>query len=100
MSLLTRPLKQRLWQRFGTAAHPAEWDGLVFGGGKISQRFWEYFKVIEYLDVADGARVLDIGGGSPTTGVSFFPQLLASFPGLHVGVLDTQFGAAAGLPAA
>jgi hypothetical protein len=91
-------MKIRLWQRFGDTRFPAEWDGKVYGGGKISQRFWEYLKTIEYLDLPPGARVLDIGGGSPTTGVSFFPQLIASFPELHVGVLDTQFGNTADLP--
>jgi len=98
MTSLVRPMKIKLWQRFGNPEFPAEWDGHVYGGGKISQRFWEYFKMIEYLDLSPGSRVLDIGGGSPKTGVSFFPQLLASFPELHVGVLDTQFGSATDLP--
>jgi len=98
MVSLVAAMKARLWQRFGTLEHPAEWDGHVYGGGKISQRFWEYFKSIEYLSLSPGDRLLDIGGGSPETGVSFFPQLVASFPELTVGVLDTHFAGASGLP--
>jgi hypothetical protein len=94
---LTPWLKQQLWQRFGTAEHPAEWDGRVYGGGKTSQRWWEYFKAIEYLDLRPGDRVLDIGGGSPATGLSFFPRLLAASR-VQVAVLDVNFGEAPDVP--
>jgi hypothetical protein len=74
---LTRSLKAELWQRYGTREHPAEWDGFVYGGGKLSQRFWEYFKTIELLDLTADSVVLDIGGGSPATGIGFFSGILA-----------------------
>lgn len=77
---VTRALKSELWKRYGSPEHPAEWDGNVFGrvgGGKMSQRFWEYFKAIELLDLTPDSVVLDIGGGSPRTGTGFFGELLA-----------------------
>lgn len=94
---LTPQLKSLLWRRFGDPAHPAEWDGRVYGGGKISQRFWEYFQTVELLDLKPGDRVLDIGGGSPATGLSFFPRLLAA-TGIEVHVLDTNFGTKSDIP--
>ncbi len=63
----------------------------MHGGGKISQRFWEYFIAIEMLGLGPDAVVLDIGGGSPATGVSMFPQLLAA-SGIRTIVLDNDFG--------
>ena len=75
MASLTNKLKKLLWERFGSADYPAEWDGRVYGGGKISQRWWEYFQAIEYLELYEGAVVLDIGGGSPATGLSFLVSL-------------------------
>ncbi len=77
---ITRRLKQELWKRYGSKEHPAEWDGHVFGragGGKMSQRFWEYFKAIELLDLTPESVVLDIGGASPATGVGFLGDILA-----------------------
>lgn len=65
--MITQRLKQELWHRFGSKEHPAEWDGHVYGGGKLSQRFWEYFKAIELLSLDANSIVLDIGGGSPQT---------------------------------
>ncbi len=75
---LTERLKQELWRRFGTQEHPAEWDGLVYGGGKLSQRYWEYFQSIEWLALTEDSVILDIGGGSPVTGMGFFSSLLAT----------------------
>jgi hypothetical protein len=76
---VTTALFKELWQRFGTAEHPAEWDGRIYGGSKISQRFWEYFKAIELLDLTAESIVLEIGGGSPQTGVAgFFAQTIAT----------------------
>lgn len=94
---LTKSLKAQLWRRFGTPEHPAEWDGRVYGGGKISQRFWEYFRAVELLDLKPGDRVLDIGGGSPMYGLSFFPRLLAEAD-IEVHVLDTNFGDRSNIP--
>lgn len=77
---VTGPLKSELWKRYGSPEHPAEWDGNVFGhmgGGKMSQRFWEYFKAIELLDLTQDSIVLDIGGGSPATGAGFLGEILA-----------------------
>ncbi len=73
-----RNLKAELWRRFGNREYPAEWDGRVYGGGKLSQRFWEYFEGVELLDPSPESVVLDIGGGSPVTGAGFFSSLLAS----------------------
>ncbi len=77
MDNVTKALKIELWKRFGTKEYPAEWDGFVYGGGKLSQRYWEYFKAIEMLDLQSDSVVLDIGGGSPVTGVGFFPSLMS-----------------------
>lgn len=82
MSIASR-LKQELWSRYGTAEHPAEWDGNVMGGGKISQRFWEYFITLDMLDLPEtGAVVLDIGGGN-----GFLAKVLTS-AGVSVVVVD------------
>jgi hypothetical protein len=86
---VTAALKQELWRRFGTAAHPAEWNGLLYGGGKISQRFWEYFIGVELLGLDEQSVVLDIGGGSPVTGYAFFAELVAPFV-RKVVLLDPQ----------
>jgi hypothetical protein len=91
-STLTAQLKRKLWECYGSASHPAEWDGRVYGGGKISQRFWEYFKTIEFLDLEPGAKLLDIGGASPAGGGTFFGDLVASC-GVEVLVLDQHPGA-------
>lgn len=79
MTDLTAALKQELWRRFGDPAYPAEWNGILYGGGKISQRFWEYLIAIELLRLDDRSAVLDIGGGSPVTGHAFFAELAAKF---------------------
>jgi hypothetical protein len=78
MSSLTPALKQSLWNRFGDPSFPAEWDGRVYGGGKLSQRYWEYFIAIELLALDPHSVVLDLGGGSPVAGVGFLPALLAA----------------------
>lgn len=87
MTDLTPVLKQELWRRFGRPEYPAEWNGIVYGGGKVSQRFWEYFIGVQMLRLCPGAVVLDIGGGSPVTGGAFFTELIAGFV-KHVIVLD------------
>jgi hypothetical protein len=74
----TSQLKATLWKRFGALEHPAEWDGRIYGGGKLSQRYWEYFKTLELLDLSPNSVVVDIGGGSPVTGVGFFASLIAT----------------------
>jgi len=71
-------LKKELWKRFGSEKYPAEWDGNIYGGGKLSQRYWEYLKAIDLLNIDRNSIVLDIGGGSPVTGVGFFADLLAT----------------------
>lgn len=75
---ITQRLKRELWRRYGSKETPAEWDGNVYGGGKLSQRYWEYFKCIELLELEPDSIVLDIGGGSPVTGAGFFASLLAT----------------------
>lgn len=74
----TKQLKSELWRRFGSEETPAEWDGHVYGGGKLSQRFWEYFKALELLELDSDSVVVDIGGGSPVTGTGFFAALMAT----------------------
>ena len=76
--LVTKRLHAELWNRFGREKYPAEWDGRSYGGGTLSQRYWEYFKTIELLDLTSESVVLDIGGGSPETGVGFFASLIAT----------------------
>jgi 2-polyprenyl-3-methyl-5-hydroxy-6-metoxy-1,4-benzoquinol methylase len=86
-------LKSELWKRFGSPEVAAEWDGKTYGGGKVSQRFWEYFKAIEYLAIDEGSVILDIGGGSPATGGGFFGALLAE-RAKAVVVIDPNAGKA------
>lgn len=59
---------------YGSEEHPAEWDGNVLGGGKVSQRFWEYHVAAEMLDLERDSVVLDIGGGK-----GFFAKLVGPF---------------------
>lgn len=72
----TKEIKEDLWRKTSTVEYPSEWDALR-GGGKLSQRFWEYFKAIELLDLSPDSVVLDIGGGSPVTGVGFFANVVS-----------------------
>lgn len=67
-------IKKDLWRIWGTANHPAEWDGFVFGGGRCSQRFWEYLFVIDNLpeNLSEKSIILDIGSGI----TKFLPILL------------------------
>ena len=74
----TLQLKKELRHRFDSAEHPAKWDSRIYGGGKLSQRFWEYFKALELLGLTESSVVLDIGGGSPVTGMGFFAGLMAT----------------------
>lgn len=69
-------LKQELWRRWGTGIIPAEWDGAMYGGkkaggGKCSQRFWEYLWLLDQLS-GNESKVLDVGSGSHL----FLPKLL------------------------
>lgn len=92
-SALTQSLKQELWRRYGSPEHPSEWDGAVYGGGKLSQRFWEYFKAAELLELTPESVVLDIGGGSPITGLGFFMTTVA--PKVkRVIIMDPEVGKA------
>jgi hypothetical protein len=88
---LTEKLKAALWRCYGDPAHPAEWDGKVYGGGKLSQRFWEYHQTIELLELTSDSVVLDIGGGSPETGAGFFTQVIAPYV-KEVHVMDANIG--------
>ena len=73
---ITEQLKKDLWKCFGTTEFPAEWDGIVYGGGKLSQRYWEYLATIQYLNLDSDSVLLEIGGGSPKTGYGFFSAIL------------------------
>ena len=90
---LTPKLQAALWRAYGDPAKPAEWDGHVYGGGKLSQRFWEYHQSIELLELTADSVVLDIGGGSPVTGAGFFTQVIAPHV-KEVHVLDVNVGQA------
>jgi hypothetical protein len=74
-----RALKQELWKCFSSMTYPSEWDGNVCGGGKLSQRYWEYLKTIEYLGLNKESIVLDIGGGSCGTGCCFFAAVIRQY---------------------
>jgi hypothetical protein len=89
----TERLKAALWRRYGNASSPAEWDGKVFGGGKLSQRFWEYLTAIDLLELTAESVVLDIGGGSPETGAGFFTQIISPYI-KEVHVMDVNIGEA------
>ena len=97
MSDVTALLKQELWRRYGSPDYPAEWNGILYGGGKISQRFWEYFIGVELLRLDDRSVVLDIGGGSPVTGHAFFTELIAKYV-RRVIVLDPEAAGGAHAP--
>lgn len=86
---LTEKLKGTLWRRFGDPAYPSEWDGKILGGGKLSQRFWEYHVTIEMLELEADSVVLDIGGGSPVTGAGFFTRVIAPYV-REVHVMDVN----------
>jgi len=88
---LTEKLKAVLWQRYGNPDYPAEWDGNTYGGGKLSQRFWEYHTMIELLELTPDSVVLDIGGGSPVTGAGFFTRVIAPYV-KEVHVMDVNVG--------
>lgn len=79
MKGMENKIKADLWRMFGSESTPAEWDGLNYGGGKLSQRYWEYLKAVELLDLDANSIVLDIGGGSPKTGMGFFASLIHRF---------------------
>ena len=88
---LNEKLKSALWQHYGSTSHPAEWDGKVYGGGKLSQRFWEYRQTIELLELTPDSVVLDVGGGSPVTGAGFFTRVIAPYV-KEVHVMDINIG--------
>jgi len=73
---VTSGLKAELWKRFGSPQFPAEWDGQVYGGGKLSQRLWEYNEAIELMNLNKDSVVLDIGGGTPETGLGYYASIL------------------------
>ncbi len=89
----TAAIKKRLWTVYGSQEHPAEWDGNVFGGGKISQRFWEYLMAVEMLELAPDSVVLDIGGGK-----GFFAKLIAHFVKKVIILDEDQSDDAARIP--
>ncbi|MFA5337410.1 MAG: class I SAM-dependent methyltransferase [Candidatus Omnitrophota bacterium] len=98
---LTEKIKSELWAKFSTKDFPSEWDGRNsniknYCGGKLSQRFWEYFKAIELMDLDQNSVVLDIGGGSPDTGVGAFALLLSKYI-KKIIVMDPNLGEMKGL---
>jgi hypothetical protein len=88
---LTPRIQAALWRAYGDPANPAEWDGHVYGGGKLSQRFWEYHQAVELLELTADSVVLDIGGGSPATGAGFFTRVIAPHV-REVHVMDVNIG--------
>jgi hypothetical protein len=88
----TTKLKSSLWRCYGDPSYPAEWDGKTYGGGKLSQRFWEYHQTIELLELTSESVVLDIGGGSPVTGMGFFSRVISPHV-KEVHIMDVNIGA-------
>jgi 2-polyprenyl-3-methyl-5-hydroxy-6-metoxy-1,4-benzoquinol methylase len=85
-------LKAKLWRSFGDKATISEWDGPNNGGGKMSQRYWEYFKSVEMLELTSDSIILDLGGGSPLTGAGFFGLTMAPFV-TAVHIMDVNISA-------
>jgi hypothetical protein len=94
---LTERLKSALWRCYGSASYASEWDGNVYGGGKLSQRFWEYHQTVELLQLTPDSVVLDIGGGSPATGAGFFTRVIAPYV-REVHVMDVNIGESKDIP--
>lgn len=68
-------MRKFLASRWGDPRFPAEWDGQHYGGGKGSQRYWEYLWCID--QILDPQKpfpelLLDVGCGAG----AFFPRLL------------------------
>lgn len=79
---------QLLWERWGDPAHPAEWDGRE-GGGRGSQRFWEYLWALNEVWLCpDVRRVLDVGCGKE----QFFCTLLSDSGISKVVGIDPECG--------
>jgi hypothetical protein len=79
---ITSQLKNELWKDYGNGL--GEWDGLVYGGGKLSQRFWEYLITIDMLNLQDNDIIVDIGGGSWTTRQSLLGHIIGRFCSTYV----------------
>ena len=56
-------LKQKLWKHRHVLNY--EWDGTIYGGGVIGQRYWEYLKFVDLMELNSESVVLELGGGSP-----------------------------------
>lgn len=80
-------LKRLLWERWGRPEFPAEWDGINYGGGKGSQRYWEYLWVVTQL-TGHEERLLDVGAGPKL----FLPRLLTEVLS-HVEAVDPELPA-------
>lgn len=94
---ITEQLKKDLWKFFGTTEYPAEWDGIVYGGGKLSQRYWEYLATIQYLNLNSDSVLLEVGGGSPQTGYGFFSAILKKYV-KKIIILDPNLSPTANKP--
>lgn len=94
---ITEQLKKDLWKYFGATEYPAEWDGIVYGGGKLSQRFWEYLVTIQYLNLNSDSTLLEIGGGSPQTGYGFFSAIIKQYVN-NIIILDPNLNREAKKP--
>ena len=70
-------LKQKLWKHRHVLNY--EWDGTIYGGGVIGQRYWEYLKFVDLMELNSESVVLELGGGSPITGRCFFGECLKNF---------------------
>ena len=77
-------LKKELWERWGSKEYKAEWDGNVFGGGKGSQRFWEYLWTLDKIDRPD--KIIDIGAGKDL----FLYKLFLKFPQIEAIAVDPE----------
>ena len=79
----TQLILQDLWRKYGSFELPAEWDGNVYGGGKLSQRYWELLTTVRYGEFGPDSVVLDLGGSGEGVdkekwhGAGFLARLLA-----------------------
>ena len=83
--MIKNDLKKELFNRWGDKDYPAEWDGNHFGGGKCSQRYWEYLWAIDKVNEVP-TRCIDIGCGKDR----FFPRILENVLKYNVFAVDPE----------
>ena len=64
---ITEPLIKELWKQNNS------------GGWSITQRTWEYFIAIKMSEFTKESILVDIGGGCPTNGTTFFADIVSKY---------------------